>query len=194
MVDEPEAPPALIEPLADVFRENNLAIAPVVRRILTSNLFFSDQVMGRKVRSPVEMAIGFLRALEGTTNNVELSAELARLGHGLFYPPNVKGWDGGRSWINSQTLLGRANLMRRLLYGENTRFGRGDIASYAASRGADSPEALIDWLHGLLFAVPIPAATRQQLVQLARRGDGDKNESIARVVHAMCTLPEFHLG
>ena len=27
----------------------------------------------------------------------------------LFYPPNVKGWDGGAAWLNSQTMFAREN-------------------------------------------------------------------------------------
>jgi hypothetical protein len=34
---------------------------------------------------------------------------LRTMGQVLFYPPNVKGWDGGKAWINSQTVLTREN-------------------------------------------------------------------------------------
>ena len=69
-----------------------MQIGPLVRRILISNLFFSKHSVGRKVRSPVELAIGFLRSLEGSTNTYELAESLQRLGQGLLYPPSVKGW------------------------------------------------------------------------------------------------------
>ena len=35
---------------------------------LGSNLMFSSHAVGRKVRSPVDLGISFLRALEGTTD------------------------------------------------------------------------------------------------------------------------------
>ena len=41
-----------------------------------------------------------------TTNTHQLAADLQQNGQGLFFPPNVKGWDGGRTWINSSTILG----------------------------------------------------------------------------------------
>lgn len=34
---------------------------------------------------------------------------MAPMGQILFYPPNVAGWPGGASWINSSTLLNRVN-------------------------------------------------------------------------------------
>ena len=37
------------------------------------------------------------------------------LGQSLFYPPNVAGWSGGRTWITPATLLQRGNLMRSVL-------------------------------------------------------------------------------
>ena len=35
---------------------------------------------------------------------------LRLLGQELFNPPNVKGWDGGKAWISTSTLLARYNL------------------------------------------------------------------------------------
>jgi hypothetical protein len=36
----------------------------------------------------------------------------------LFHPPNVFGWDEGRSWINSRTLVARTNFVDALCRGE----------------------------------------------------------------------------
>jgi hypothetical protein len=43
---------------------------------------------------------------------------LRLLGQVPFYPPNVKGWDYGRAWINANTLLLRANIAGYLVSGE----------------------------------------------------------------------------
>src|SRR5215471_9965179 len=40
------------------------------------------------------------------------------LGQELFAPPNVKGWDGGLSWITTNTLLARYNQAATLLQGD----------------------------------------------------------------------------
>lgn len=186
--DEPAASDALLEPLAAMLREGGWKIGPVVARILGSNLFFSEHAVGRKVRSPIDVAVGLLRTLEASTDAHFLAAELEQLGQIVFFPPNVKGWDGGRVWINSATLLGRANLVRQLLSHEKTRFARGTLAALAERAGAKGPEATADWLVGLLLAVPVQADARARLVSLAKSG------KLEEVIHAISTLPEFHLG
>ncbi|MCP4172043.1 MAG: DUF1800 domain-containing protein [Fuerstiella sp.] len=192
VMDEPSPSKELLAPLARELRENQMQIAPTVRRILTSNVFYSSHAKGRKVRSPVELAIGFLRSLQGTANSYELAQKLQTLGQGLLYPPSVKGWDGGRTWINSSTLLGRSNLIRSLLDHEKTRFGKTSLAEHLASEGAESADEIIDLFQTSLFAVDIPAAARDRIRTLFGNGD-NRDEKLKDAVHALCTLPEFQL-
>jgi hypothetical protein len=37
------------------------------------------------------------------------------MGQVLFHPPNVKGWDGGIAWLNSQTVITRENFASALM-------------------------------------------------------------------------------
>lgn len=191
--DEPEPDDALLEPLAEPFRAGGLQIAPLVQRILDSQLFFSPLARARKIRSPVELAIGLLRALEGTANLQRLATEIAQLGQSVFFPPSVKGWEGGRAWINSATLIARANLVTGLTAEENTRFGGGSLADWARRQGASSPEAFVPLLSSLLLAVPLPAAVEQQLVNIARES-GAEARAYAHTLGALGALPEFQLS
>ncbi len=194
MFDEPQPPSSLVDPLADELREHDFDIGFVVGRILASNLFFSPHSMGRKVRSPVEMGIGLLRALEGRTNIFRLAESVAELGQSPFFPPNVKGWDGGRTWINSSTLLGRANMVRQILLADETKFGDGNLESLVARHGKLSTNAAVDWLLDLLVAVPVPPEVREMLVGVGNTSQGNKHRRLANVVHTISTLPEFQLG
>lgn len=189
--DEPSLPRELLAPLADEFSSNGLQIGPIVRKILSSQLFFSEHALARKVRSPIEMTIGFLRSLEANTNNVQLARSLTQLGQGLFYPPNVKGWDGGRAWINSSTLLGRANLMQQILKSESTHFGSGSLADYMTQHGPKEPLAIVEWLATQLIAVPLAKPVVDQLAEIIT--DRVNPDSLRELLRAMCTLPEFQL-
>ena len=43
------------------------------------------------------------------------------MGQTLFVPPNVKGWPGGKDWIDSNTLLIRQEFLRRAARGMQRR-------------------------------------------------------------------------
>ncbi len=193
LFDEPPAGDALVAPLADELRERNWDLEPVIQRMLGSNLFFSEYSIGRKVRSPVDLVIGLLRALQASANTLLVADDLMQLGQGLFYPPNVKGWDGGRAWINSSTLLGRANVVRRLVHDDGTRFGGEDLAAYFEDLGAVSAPAIVDAIVDLTLAIPISDDARARLIDLAEKGTGDRGARIAETIHATSTLPEFQI-
>lgn len=198
LVSEDDPPPALLAPLAADYRRHDYDTAWLVGTMLASNLFFSPLAIGRKIKSPVEYAVGLVRALEGRADTYALATDLNKLGQGVFFPPNVKGWDGGRTWINSATLLGRANLVRQtLLAGETSFEAAGGSLSAAAERaGAKEPTEIVNWLCDLLLAVSPPAQAREVLVRLAGGADGgpaDHHARIAQTIHAISILPEFQL-
>ena len=112
VAEEPEPAPELIEPLAEVLRSSDFSIQRAMQVILSSRHFYSRASYRRRIKSPVEYTVGLLRMLEVPRTNVSLMAAAtacARQGQELFAPPSVKGWDGGKSWINSSTLLERLN-------------------------------------------------------------------------------------
>jgi uncharacterized protein (DUF1800 family) len=191
--DEPAPPPALVEPLAKVFRASDLNIAALVERILGSELFFSEAAVGRKVRSPVELAVGLLRALEGSTNAYDMARGLRDLGQGLFYPPNVKGWDGGRAWINSSTLLARANFVQQLLRDEKTRFGGGSLVELVSEYDVHGPLQQVAWLAELLLARPLSATAEERLMEIAGE-PADPERRLRSLVYALASTPEFQLN
>lgn len=192
--DEPAAPEHLVEPLATLLRQSDLQIGPVIETILSSNLFYSPLAVGRKVRSPVELGIGLLRCLHGSTNLELLARRLDEIGQSVFYPPNVKGWDGGRTWINTSTLLGRSNLVGEVLRHEATRFDGASLETLARTHQVDSPERLIHWLDQLLMAVPFDSTAKQELLTFAKQTTGSPSRRIAELIHTMSTVPQFHLA
>lgn len=183
----------LLEPLAQQLRNDSMMIGPTVHRILSSNLFFSPHARARKIRSPVELAVSFLRALDGSTDNYQVASAIQDLGQGLYYPPSVKGWDGGRTWINSSTLLGRSNLIRQLLDSGKTRFGKTTLADYLNDQGVRSIPDMIDYVEPLLFAVPIPPSARERAGSLVSVSESGQ-PPFADALHLLCTLPEFQLA
>jgi len=108
--------PELVSTLGHVLRKNNFEIAPLLRAIFTSDAFYSEKAMGTQIKSPTQFLVQLSHdlALESPPY-VALARAAGQLGQQLFYPPNVAGWDGGRRWINANTLLGRYNMSRHIV-------------------------------------------------------------------------------
>jgi uncharacterized protein (DUF1800 family) len=191
--DEPVCPDALLRPLAETFRESDGDIRKVVKQILSSNLFFSEHSMARKIRSPIDLCVGVLRTMECTTNTLELAKGLREVGQGLFFPPNVKGWDGGRAWINSSTLIGRSNLFQKILASEKTRFAGAALTEWMESKSL-SLDNLVEWLEQNLLAVPLSTSAVDRIAQVVKNADGNDETRARGVLHAVLSLPETQLG
>lgn len=189
--DEPCAP-KLLQPIADLLEQNGFEMDPVIRVILKSQ-FFHDSV-GQKIRSPVELGVGLFRNLEATGNTIELSQMMKRLGQLPFFPPNVKGWPGGRQWINSSTILTRANLIGGALQDEKTKFAHGDLLGLMRHYDLSSNQDRLAALETLFMAQRMPEAAQGSLLDILRSAVGSENERLMRVLSIMSTFPEFQLG
>jgi hypothetical protein len=142
----------------------------------------------------VELGVGLLRALEGACNVFKLGEELAALGQELYYPPNVKGWDGGRTWINSSTLLGRASLVPQLLAEPNTRFAGGNLEALTEKHHLATVDQAVSWLAELLLAVPLPREVKDRIVARGEAAPGNRHQKIAAALEALAAIPEFQLA
>jgi len=199
------ATPELLEPLATQFRKSDYDFGALVKTVLRSNLFFSEQVYRTRVKSPVDFALGIVRALEGRIGTVALAAALEGLGQSVFHPPSVKGWDGGPSWLNGQTLLYRQNLALAMTSTEDNRFGRRtDPAALARKHSKKTDAEIVDFFLRLFFQADVPGETRSKLLEYMRNAkkqpvpvywtDEDAADHRVRTVcHLVLTLPEFQL-
>ena len=182
--------PTALEPLAECLRANDFQIRAALHKLCTSRLFFSGQAIGQKIRSPVELSVGVLRAMQATTSATLLANDLRELGQALFFPPNVAGWDGGTQWINSATLVGRMNLMARLVDDiVNTQTGPGGLDR---AHGITSAESAVHWATERLLAVDLDSRRQAGLERLAAKAPSGQKLGVA--IKALATLPEFQLG
>jgi hypothetical protein len=76
-----------------------------------------------------------------------------------------------------------------LVNNEKTRFGAKTLQAWFDSQKVRGPEAVVDYLETLLFAVRIPQAAKDRVCQLLRQ-KGQLTEGL----HVLCTLPEFQLS
>jgi uncharacterized protein (DUF1800 family) len=232
-ISENAAPPdSLLEPLCDSFRKSDHDIAQLVRTMLASRHFYSPHAFRQRIKGPVEYVLGAVQAVYRRYGEREVDYRplpqqvlvgwVDAMGQSLFAPPNVKGWPGGRSWLNTATVLERDNFAAALAMGNLWSNVSSEPAVAAAGKSQPSPVALqlvparafdparvmeeenvtrpVDIVRVLLdLYVPggVRAETRAKLVDFLSEGQPAGAVLTGRVreaVHAILTMPEYHLA
>ena len=215
-VSEAESPSdALLEPLVDEFRRSDLDVGLIVRRILSSQLFFSDTAYRQRIKCPVEFALGAVLALGGNFPMQPLVSTMEGLGQDLFAPPNVKGWEGGKAWLNTATLLARDNMIWQLVgYPPEDKPEAGTPpgirpksesvssrycypAGLAKSHAGNDLSAQVGFLIDLLLQGDLPEPTKSRLVEYFKK-DAPKETAwdhrLRDTLHTLMVLPEYQLA
>lgn len=108
--------PIRIKELETGFVESGFHIGELMKTIFSSKWFVNNQNVGSKIKSPVELISGISRTFNlrfiDSTFRLNLYSVMGQV---LFNPPNVAGWPGGKSWIDSSTLIFRSRLPKVLL-------------------------------------------------------------------------------
>jgi uncharacterized protein (DUF1800 family) len=101
--------------LAATLRGNNYELRPMLRQLFLSRGFYSEKAMGTQIKSPAQLMVELAHDMQlDPAPYSQLARASAQLGQDLFFPPNVKGWDGGRAWVNANSMLIRYNLPAQL--------------------------------------------------------------------------------
>jgi hypothetical protein len=142
--------------------------------------------------------VGTLRALEILQPTVEAAAlaeVCVRMGQSLYAPPSVAGWEGGPAWVNSTTMLARANLALGLLSDENEALGRRcNPSALAARHGCDNSEKAGRFLLDLLIAGPLDPKVRDTILKAATAKNLDREQAARDAARRILTLPEYQLA
>lgn len=109
-----------IQRLAAEFRKNQYHLKPVLATLFKSEHFYDRANRSALIKSPIQLMVQTVRSLR-TPSDRSMTALVGAgdlMGQNLFQPPTVKGWDGGRAWINTSTLFVRQNIVIYLLTGQ----------------------------------------------------------------------------
>jgi uncharacterized protein (DUF1800 family) len=181
--------------LADELRKRELDIGWAVETVLRSQLFFTEENLGNRVQGPVEYVVGAARALElfePPSSTLVLAEWCGRLGQDLFYPPNVGGWPGGRSWLTTRALVGRANYAAALVEGKmECRPGSMDAVALAKRHGEDDA---IAFYTRLLFGTEPTAEWRQRITASVDEKTKHEGDRAWQTVALMLAMPEAQLS
>ena len=198
LISETEQPTeAFIAPLADSFA-GDYSVSRLVETMLRSNAFFSQLAYRRRIKCPVEFGVGIAQALEGIVSTTHLAQDVAGLGQDLCHPPTVKGWRGGRCWIDAATLVRRYNLSLSLLRNEEPYGDKLNPRAVAQKYGYTEPESAARFLLDLFLQSDLQADVREAMLQDVRKAVADRDSDPGVVLRSFAqtvtSLPEFHLA
>jgi uncharacterized protein (DUF1800 family) len=199
LMGEKAADAAALDALAAGLREHQLDIGWAVETVLRSQAFFAEANLGNRVLGPVEFLVGTARALERfdpPPSSLVLAEWAARLGQDLFYPPNVGGWTGGRAWLTTQAIIGRANYAAALVEGQLSARPTpldGIALARRHGRGRDLDDLLTFYVELLTGSPPAPEWKRRLLTALGPKAAADA-DSVNAAVALIVASPEVQLS
>ena len=204
-------PEKLVAALAEKFRKSGNNFGPVLRAMFLSREFYAPEVVRQQVKSPVQWLIGSVRLLEREMPPARMASQALRtLGQDLLMPPNVKGWDGGLSWITTNNLLNRYNFANYLVLGENPMAmppkisrnrkrrnvpegTRAQVAKLFKAEWLDDKEKLASEIQRRLIQAPLKAEHQSTLkAYLDSQGEIDELD-VLHALRLVMSTPEYQL-
>jgi uncharacterized protein (DUF1800 family) len=198
---------AIVNRFADVYASSGYSIRELVREILMSDELYSDRALFANIKSPAEYVLGAFKALNATVDFRRLAGEIGLMGQVLLFPPDVGGWDGGLDWINTTTLLARANFANSLVTNRRvTGPPRGhtiDPNALLAGTELAKPKKLVNHFLDLLGPIALSKKQKRPLIdyiQVDDSGAGQPfaldeetiDEKVRGLIHLIMALPEYH--
>ena len=194
-----------IQEMGRLLRSNRYEVKPVLRAVFSSAHFYEAANTASQIKSPIQLVVQSIRSLRTPARSLRtLVGAVEMMGQTPFYPPSVKGWDGGRSWINTSTMFIRQNALVYLLTGRRPgAYGwEADGAHYDATHlvehlGGTSDKAIHDGVMYLLrFALgtePHPSRVEKLTRFVEDRGGRLDNDTLVGLLALITAMPEYQL-
>jgi uncharacterized protein (DUF1800 family) len=164
----------VVAALAGVLRQSDFDVPTALRALLTSAHFYDPTVVGARLKSPMELAIGVLRELGVTPSAAALETIRIRtqsIGQEVLNPPSVEGWPGYddpleyRAWVTTGTIPERRGLAESLVYGESGFADYDPLPLVEQVSDRYDPYRLVRDLAAHLLAVPLTDAAADELAE-----------------------------
>ncbi|WP_432714508.1 DUF1800 domain-containing protein [Pedobacter sp.] len=199
-----------IKELAEHFYKEKYSIAAGMEKLLKARWFYETAQVGNKIKSPVEFLVTLSKTFYVNYHKPQVLIQLqSSLGQYLFNPPNVAGWPGGKSWIDSSSLMLRMRIPSLVLNDGQIDFtAKGDIedeALIAINRKGKAKvaksyiNAEADW-NRFLGALPKDCSAIDLATYLLQPALNEKNKamvnkaaSLKNVAIEITSTPEYQL-
>ena len=161
----PEPSDALVASTTEAYFANGTSIRAMLRTILRSDAMYSDEAYRWRILSPTEYVTRALRTFDAAGRAPRAVRDTQTMGQVLFDPPSVAGWDWGEAWINSNTLLARANFANDLTRAAKAGQYANAAALLRAAGATHSAAEAVDYVLDLVAGGDVDAETRALLME-----------------------------
>ncbi|MEE2718657.1 MAG: DUF1800 domain-containing protein [Planctomycetota bacterium] len=197
---------AVIRKLAQTLVRSGWELRPLLRQMLLSEHFYDPENIGACIKSPTQLVVQGIRSLRTPARDLRtLNTACGYMGQSLMNPPSVKGWEGGRKWINTSTLFIRQNISLYLLTGRDERSNPWDAGTtdYSARHlvqhlegisGRDTVRDGVVYLLRFAHSVPPDEERVQQWVDYVNQRGGRLDEpTLINLLALITAAPEYQL-
>jgi len=197
--DNPEE--EVIARLAKTFNDSGYSITALLKDILTSEEFYTQQAYRSKIKSPAELIAGTIRALGiESTVTYQVRKYMGPMGQELFNPFDVSGWPENEEWINSSTLLNRLNFVNAVAEGNRRHFDY-DLVNMIDLKTVNETKDVIDHFVDILLDGEISEEEKgiyiAYLDGLLKGEDlqtGLTKDRLASLVYLVMSSPDYQLA
>ena len=191
--------------MASTLKRSNWNVRPMLRELFRSKHFYAPENRRSMIKSPVQLAVQAVRSLNTPVRNItRVNQACGLMGQELFYPPSVKGWEGGRKWINTSTLFIRNNLLVYLMTGRDpeAKAWEGSPGGWDASplvahlrglTGRDEASDIVTYLARFTLGDAPTDGRTEEWVAFAKSRDRVDNETLMHLLSLMTACPEYQL-
>jgi uncharacterized protein (DUF1800 family) len=178
VADDPPQP--LVERMAATFTRTDGDLRAVLQTLFASPEFRSEGAFRSKVKSPLELVVSAVRALNAdVTDGYALAQRIADLGQPLYGKLEPTGYPNtGEAWTNTASLLGRMNFATALAAGQVPGL-KVDVSRFSAKS--------VSAVAGDLLNMPPPAS----MVSAIERGLEGKEVTPSILASLVIGSPDF---
>lgn len=207
-------PDEFLKPLGDGWAANDYSLNWLAASFFSSRLFYASQFKGNKIKSPFEFMIGLLQDLELDLPPLPRSIipALRSMGQSYLNPPNVRGWVGGKHWINSATLIQRRQIVEGFFNPPSQNRLNGDEErameeAKAAGKGqffvtktkgeawiSMAPDDRLNYFENAWLANPMESDTKRSLLAFLNRNQEQPLPATRTVAITLLQSPEYQLA
>ena len=105
IVPPPDA--ATLQSLIAAYTGSGMKLKPLLEKILGDKALFASLGEPAMIKPPIVFVVSTMRALGVSITDAAAADHLDAMGQVPYFPPTVAGWEGGLSWLNTNTALAR---------------------------------------------------------------------------------------